>query len=66
MLEKLARENPTVHMVKVDIDNNPESSEAAGVQGVPTFELYVDGVLKDKFSGANVHRLNKMVTLAKA
>jgi len=64
VFEKLAHDNPAVHMVKVDVDANPESAEAAGVQGVPTFELYLSGQLKEKFSGAAVDKLNKMVAKA--
>jgi len=53
-------------MVEVDVDSNRESAEAANVQSVPTFELYLRGVLKDKFSSADKKKLLKMVAQAKA
>ena len=66
VFEILAHENPTIHMVEVDVDSNRESAEAANVQSVPTFELYLRGVLTYKFSSADKKKLLKMVAQAKA
>ena len=36
---------------KVNVDENPETVEKYGVNGIPTMFLFVDGVVKEKFVG---------------
>ncbi len=47
--------------VKVDVDNLPAAAEAAGVSGMPTFQVWRDGRCVASLMGANVERLRAMV-----
>lgn len=38
-------------VVQLDIDENKEAADAAGVQSIPTFLVYKDGELKWRESG---------------
>lgn len=40
-----------VKMVKVDVDQNPDSATLAEVQGIPTVVAYKKGKIVDRFSG---------------
>merc|ERR1719487_836128 len=40
-------------LVKVDVDDNAETSEACGIQCMPTFQFYKGGNKVDEMQGAN-------------
>merc|ERR1712093_273034 len=42
-LEKLAVANPTVKVVKIDVDAEEDLAAALGVEAMPTFIQFVDG-----------------------
>ena len=42
-----------VVMVKVDVDENGETSEACGITCMPTFQFYKNKEKKDEMQGAN-------------
>ena len=53
-----------VVMVKVDVDANAETSEAAGITCMPTFQFYKAGEKVDEMQGANydmlVEKINEL------
>lgn len=53
ILEKLA-EDPTLDFVlaKINVDDNPQISMRYQVQGIPAVKAFVDGEIKDEFTGA--------------
>eukprot|EP01125_Pyxidicula_operculata_P022851 TRINITY_DN9626_c0_g1_i1.p2 TRINITY_DN9626_c0_g1~~TRINITY_DN9626_c0_g1_i1.p2 ORF type:complete len:105 (-),score=26.76 TRINITY_DN9626_c0_g1_i1:66-380(-) len=59
--EKLAKENPTVVFVHVDIDELSSHPLVGKVSGVPHFQVYKNKALVTEFSGANENKLNQVV-----
>lgn len=63
----LAKENPDVAFVKIDIDSNPTTAEKAGISAVPLFRTFSGGKQSAQFSGANAATLKAAVaTLVQA
>ncbi len=53
VLEKLAEEPETKwRLVKVDTDQFPEISMQFGIKGIPAVKLFVDGSVRNEFTGA--------------
>ena len=52
-LEKLAVANPTVKVVKIDVDAEEDLAAALGVEAMPTFIQFVDGQKGKVVQGAN-------------
>ena len=54
IFERMATENAgSVTMKKVDVDNNSEAAQAAGIQCMPTFKVYKNGAELTKMEGAS-------------
>ena len=52
-LEELSAEyGDTVKIVKVDVDNNPNSAAAMGVRGIPALFIFKDGEVVSNRAGA--------------
>jgi len=54
---KLAGEMPDVVFVKVDVDENEETSAACNIQCMPTFQFYKKGSKVHEFSGASEDKI---------
>lgn len=50
-----------VIFLKVDVDENPKTSEAYGVSAMPTFLFIKNGEVIDRLMGANPKRLQNMI-----
>ncbi len=60
---KLAAEHgPAILFVKVDVDDNGSTAEAAGIRSVPTFKAFFGGKEVATFAGANEGSLRKLAT----
>ena len=58
VLDALARKHAgKVVFVKVDVDQNAETSEACGISCMPTFQFYKSGVKVHEFSGASEDKI---------
>jgi thioredoxin 2 len=52
MIEQLAAERRDVHFAKVNVDENPQTTSAFDVQGIPLLVFFKDGVEKGRVVGA--------------
>merc|ERR1712050_175718 len=51
---------PNITFKKIDVDDNKEASEAAGIACMPTFKVYKDGKEVEKLEGANESKLKEL------
>ena len=51
-----------VTMVKVDVDENAEAAQAAGIEAMPTFQFFKGGVKIDQVRGANEPGVREAIT----
>merc|ERR1712147_140915 len=58
---KMADEFPDCVFIKVDVDENEETSAACGIQCMPTFQFYKNGKKVDEMSGADPNKLKELV-----
>jgi thioredoxin 2 len=52
VIEELARERSDVRFGKLNVDENPRTSAAFGVQGIPLLVFFRDGVERGRVTGA--------------
>ena len=60
--ERMALANPTVHFLKVDVDEVQDVAARENVRSMPTFKLYRYGSKVEEFSGADPNRLQAWLT----
>lgn len=60
-VEQLAKNNPNVNFVKLDVDKFGELTENQKISAMPTFVFYKNGKEVDRFSGANPTKLEEYV-----
>ena len=60
--ERMALANPTVHFLKVDVDEVQDVAAKENVRSMPTFKLYRYGCKVEEFSGADPNRLQAWLT----
>jgi thioredoxin 1 len=51
VIEELAKENPSVKIGKVNIDENPGAAERFGVNSIPTLMVFRNGEVSESFVG---------------
>lgn len=57
IVEQLAEDyKGKVKVVKLDVDEAPETASSFGIRGVPTFMLFKDGSKVDQWVGANSNK----------
>ena len=61
VFERLAKENPTVTFLKVNIDEAKAISTAYGIQSIPTFITFKDGTQKEKKTGFSEAQVKNMI-----
>jgi thioredoxin 2 len=52
VIEELARERHDVRFCKLNVDQNPRTASAFGVQGIPLLVFFRDGAEKGRVTGA--------------
>lgn len=52
ILEEIANENDNVTIVKLNVDENPQTAAAYGIMSIPTMNVYVDGEVQHTIVGA--------------
>ena len=60
-IEARAKADPTLCVLKVDVDAHGECCEYRGVRSMPTFELVCDGEIRGRVTGADVDALDALL-----
>eukprot|EP00406_Dinophysis_acuminata_P008971 CAMPEP_0179235008 /NCGR_PEP_ID=MMETSP0797-20121207/13184_1 /TAXON_ID=47934 /ORGANISM="Dinophysis acuminata, Strain DAEP01" /LENGTH=178 /DNA_ID=CAMNT_0020942207 /DNA_START=61 /DNA_END=597 /DNA_ORIENTATION=- len=58
---KMAEEMADVVFIKVDVDENEETSQACKISCMPTFQFYKGGVKVDEMQGADESKLREKI-----
>lgn len=61
ILEQFSKQNPTVKIVKVNVDVHSDLAEKFGVMSIPTLFVYQDG--KEVYKKPGFHALNQLEKL---
>ena len=59
--EKMSEDYTDVVFIKVDVDENADTAEKAGISCMPTFHFYKGGAKVEEMQGANVDGLKSHV-----
>ncbi len=63
VLEQLATENGGVKIVKVNVDDSPNTAAGFGISSIPTIMLFKDGQVVERFVGVQPkQRLQEAIT----
>merc|ERR1712066_547053 len=67
IFEQFAKEHESANykFVKIDVDENEEAAGACGIECMPTFQVFKDGVKVDEMKGANQEKLKELVEKSK-
>ena len=57
---------PGIKFIKVDVDSNSETSTAEGINAMPTFKFYHNGVQHDELVGADESKMRELLEKLKA
>ncbi len=60
--ERLAQKYPNARFIKVNVDYNPQVAGYFQIQGVPTFVIIKDRQVVGRIVGADIPRLERMVS----
>lgn len=68
MIEELASENSgAVKILKINIDDNPQTAQQYGVMSIPTLMIFKNGEISDRFVGVQPKaKLQEALDAAKA
>ncbi len=68
VVEELAAENAdTIKVVKVNVDDSPQTASGYGISSIPTLMIFKDGQVVDRFVGVQPkNRLQDAIDQAKA
>jgi len=61
-LEAMQAEFADIEIVKVDVDNNGEAAQAAGIEAMPTFKFFKGGNEVTSIRGANEAGIREAIT----
>jgi thioredoxin 1 len=62
IVEELSNEYDNVRIGKVDVDENPETSQKLGIRSIPTILIYKDGQIVEKHvGGASKAQLKSLI-----
>lgn len=62
IFEKLSESNPDIEFIKVDVDKSEDVAASCGISAMPTFQFYKDGAKVDEIRGADVPRLEQLIS----
>eukprot|EP00316_Scyphosphaera_apsteinii_P003770 CAMPEP_0119333554 /NCGR_PEP_ID=MMETSP1333-20130426/85412_1 /TAXON_ID=418940 /ORGANISM="Scyphosphaera apsteinii, Strain RCC1455" /LENGTH=107 /DNA_ID=CAMNT_0007343647 /DNA_START=45 /DNA_END=365 /DNA_ORIENTATION=- len=58
---ELAEKTKYLDLIQVDVDQNGEAAEVADIAVMPTFQIWKDGLMIEKFEGADDEKLMALV-----
>jgi thioredoxin 1 len=62
IVEELSNEYDNVRIGKIDVDENPETSQQLGIRSIPTILVYKDGMIVEKHvGGASKAQLKSLI-----
>jgi thioredoxin len=59
--KELSQKHTNVVFLKIDVDDNPDTTEECEISSMPTFQFYKQSLKIDEFSGANEQSLKDKI-----